>query len=1130
MNYEKGKTYEFNSQQFEISYETGRLLFLIENPASVNKFRVRPFDFQRNKLPKKLTCVYKGGSNMEQTMASVVDQVYTVGETYEFRVMQAGKGGVCELRDDASGLNVTHKFRDKTPKRWDRVNCKVVSLEGGKVKLEPVIEQQAKPQNSFTLADLAAIGLDRRMTYRKTLERVMASEVMSEANAMRKRGDGAWVLEALSALRKYLPAWLTEKGDAKNRANWLDALRFMAIRLIEKSTFLSQFSPDERAKRQRQLSDFADSAYQLSHAAWLISEGRDEAFVKETLASLRDTGWLYHPERKMSLLMSLLALRNHYAHDYIHDIFAVVRARHGDLHFMEAFGDALRLMLSMYINTTCKDVDRSDRSALREIIEAIAIELLLTQGNDFVDWNLHRGRMYMYAALIVDKPASALAQKALDVLSGRLDIPLEFGWSDLDDINLMAHSKLNQPVDAAQDEAVSLFEGEHSRLTINSGGVEIAAASSSEWTEPQEAVSYPILADRRLAVTLPVHLKSTDNLNGKDLSTRQAHWKQIATSLSSAADASQQLKPVARPKLPPKKSQAEVGDKVYVRVTGREEDGKNNIYTVSIVDEHLKGEGWFNKYNDVLSYKCPTELEDFYYEGKPLLLPAKVIEKDKDGRLHFTFRPEVVEASKELAEDLLANNEVFKALISSEKNQQGNYYAISEYGFSMAVWPDKDAPELHDGDMIEAVVDYINHDREKVKLFVNTKMVRPLPESQLVDKFNYSANAYASLISYMANYKTYSPEPKPEDAEKEEEKKQEAAEQSAIAPQYLGTSELGELSLLFDSMSIINRRDITLSFDMLGTASLLAKMAGDKYNSEYIETKMALLMALGKFAMFGRLEPVDLQPLEQRCEVYVRLQDTDIIYKLQTLRALVALGDSQAGMLDNSDSPTSTIADLRELVNSYNLMLGKQLAPARKLVKQHIYELLNLPIPDSDEGSLDVNENGDNEFKESLIYPAGNSMHANPKAQKRELMQTVCAFLNSTTGGTLYIGVNNSGVPKGLDNDFTYINSGYSDFDLRDVKDHFSLLFYQALRDQIGGGSPIVEGFPLTDFVKLEYRDEGNVWIARVSITPFPTMVRLSDGTVYVRHDSSTLPVLNKKEVAKFEKERAKAMKARGGK
>lgn len=1064
---------------------------------------------------------------MEQTLASVLNDVYKVGETYEFRVMLAGKNGLCELRDDTNGITIKHKFFGKAPKRWERVNCKITSLEGGNVKVEPQITtKEVKPKRIFSIKDLAAIGLDRRLTYQKILERAMASEVMSEANAMRLRGNNDWVIEAMRTLSRYLPTWLAEhKGRSGQRAVWLDSLRAMAIQLIENTSFLSQYTPEERSKRQHLISNFADNAYQLSHAAWLIAEGTDKKFVEDTLRSMKETGWLYHPERKMSILMSLLAMRNHYAHDYIHDIFAVIRSRHNDVHFMDAFGDALRIMLSMYINTTSKDLDRTDHAALREIIEAIALELLLTKDKNFEQWNLHRGRMYMYAAIIVDKPASVLVQKAMDLLSGRLDAKLEFGWVDLDNITVMAHGKLNKPFEREEVEtAPSVYESEHATIRIDATGMGINSATESP--NPVTAISYPILDDRQLNITLPSPTKTDADAKTPDLFARQAQWKEIANALTTTSEVKEPSRPVPNPDLPKVKRAAEVGDRVKVRITGQDEMNRF-LFFASIVDKDIEGDGWFNKKEDVISYNCPNTLELFKFEGKDLLLPAVVTEKEEDGFLHFSFRDEVIDATKDVIDDIRAKEEDFKAFISSDKNVKGSYTAIAEYGFSMAVWPDRNTPDLHKGDMVKAKINYIK-EGDNNKLFVNTNFVDTLPERP--DEFQYAEDAFAGMMGYLANYETYNPEEWEPKKEKETAEEPTSEDQNDETVEYLNTQDVYELSQLFDTMSLINRRDMGLEFDMLGTAAVLAKMAGDKYNAEYIETKMALLVTLNKFAMLGALDSSDITPLERRCEVYVRLQDSDIIFKLNVLRTLSAMGRTEqtaALLTANSPEDRPRLRELRELVISYNLMLGKQLTQARRLVKEHIYQHLNLIVPDEEEGCIKVIEGHDYEFKSSMFYPSSNKMHPDPKKQKRELMEAVCAFLNSQDGGTLYIGVADKGKIVGLDNDFVYINEGYSEFDLRDVMDHFSLQFNQALSEWLANKQPILEGHPLDEFVRLEWQAENNTWYARVTVKSFPTMVRLADGSVYIRQQSSSKPILGgPKEIAKYEKERAKTKRA----
>ena len=210
------------------------------------------------------------------------------------------------------------------------------------------------------------------------------------------------------------------------------------------------------------------------------------------------------------------------------------------------------------------------------------------------------------------------------------------------------------------------------------------------------------------------------------------------------------------------------------------------------------------------------------------------------------------------------------------------------------------------------------------------------------------------------------------------------------------------------------------------------------------------------------------------------------------------------------------LAALRRLVLSYNLLRGLRQNDVRRNIKLGIYNLLSLPLPDIDVSRVDAREDQHHEFKESLFYPAGNAMQVDEKAQAQEIAEVICGMLNSE-GGTLYIGVNNQGIPSGLANDFTYLNRGHADYDVLDMQDKFSLAFYANLREQIG---LTYGGKPMRDYVTLEFDDLGEKVIARVSVRPFPGMVRMKDDKVFLRQDSSTLPIRTAREQKEFEKNR----------
>ena len=78
MTFETGKKYEFKRNEFDISKETGRLYFVIKDPAEDINYRIKPFDFQTRELPEKIVCYLSSAGRVSQDVYSVVPLLYNV--------------------------------------------------------------------------------------------------------------------------------------------------------------------------------------------------------------------------------------------------------------------------------------------------------------------------------------------------------------------------------------------------------------------------------------------------------------------------------------------------------------------------------------------------------------------------------------------------------------------------------------------------------------------------------------------------------------------------------------------------------------------------------------------------------------------------------------------------------------------------------------------------------------------------------------------------------------------------------------------------------------------------------------------------------------------------------------------
>lgn len=285
-------------------------------------------------------------------------------------------------------------------------------------------------------------------------------------------------------------------------------------------------------------------------------------------------------------------------------------------------------------------------------------------------------------------------------------------------------------------------------------------------------------------------------------------------------------------------------------------------------------------------------------------------------------------------------------------------------------------------------------------------------------------------------------------------------------------------------------------------------LAGDTYRAQFLELKQAMVEGLSRFVIDGRVDRAGVAELARRVSQFPG-NDSDLARRMEILQTLSMLDAPAMGetvtLPDDRDS--SLTGALKRMVASYNMLRGLRLNSLRRELKKSIYDLLSLQMPDIDVSRVNANEDQYHEFKESLVYPAGNKMQPDEKKQGLEIAQVICGMLN-TEGGTLYIGVANTGVPRGLVNDFVYINNGFEEYDLQDVKDKFSLRFCKVLRDQFGLAVEGTQVYP--SLVALEFDDIDDHCFAVVSVKPFAGVVRMADGSVFVRQDTSTLPVKKK--------------------
>lgn len=295
---------------------------------------------------------------------------------------------------------------------------------------------------------------------------------------------------------------------------------------------------------------------------------------------------------------------------------------------------------------------------------------------------------------------------------------------------------------------------------------------------------------------------------------------------------------------------------------------------------------------------------------------------------------------------------------------------------------------------------------------------------------------------------------------------------------------------------------------------------GDSRQDSVIVTRLALLRTLCRYTVNKSLDDDALRTLAD-ASTSGATGDSIVRYmaiQIGILR-LMDTPDWQQVMANcrNDASETSPrLVDMCDLVAAYNLLQGMSMSATRHDIRRRILEGLRVPFDEKADVESLGKENSTLEFKSSIVYPANNNMQPDDARQGREVMQIIDGMLNSD-GGTLYIGVNDSGIPVGLESDFMHISgyTGFREYDESHERDHFELRFEDHLRNMLGltcDGQQLIPEYVSLTFESASGNGSDKTY-ARVTVKPFPGLVTMDDGQVFLRNNTSTVPMKNSTEI-----------------
>ena len=136
------------------------------------------------------------------------------------------------------------------------------------------------------------------------------------------------------------------------------------------------------------------------------------------------------------------------------------------------------------------------------------------------------------------------------------------------------------------------------------------------------------------------------------------------------------------------------------------------------------------------------------------------------------------------------------------------------------------------------------------------------------------------------------------------------------------------------------------------------------------------------------------------------------------------------------------------------------------------------------------------EFKSSIAFPAGGTEENMPE-QLRIITQSIAGFMNKD-GGSLYIGVNDSGEPfKDISEEFQYLNDDENDkYTYNLNEDHYKLKLHNKIRCYLGDYA--------TSLVKIVFHEANGVKYTEIKVEKAASVVWHSGTKLFVRCDNCT--------------------------
>lgn len=1090
-------------------------------------YYVRLFPFQEAQVdPDEIHCLITtddaGCVRITQNIQPYLDKMYTRDEEYEFRVRSVYADHAYSEVEDSAGF-FFRLYTERSLLVGQRVTCRVAEIGGGKMKLEltDATVSEAEEKEQLPEPDLALTESVLAHTLSEACPHDLPADAIASMSRLILGNDepfdrraGKWLSLLLQDEAKHSLHSPTSSEDAafgpvslqSRRSDLLQAIRTAVLHVLQSSDALAGCDPQRRSLLQERLTQFAEQCEFYSRAAALIDEGRHAAFIEALFANLRTSHYLYHAAEQLEVMMCVFTFLPELLEAQMDSFLSIITAAEESAWKTATFRRAFIRLLDYYVSeqydavSTTHDVEDPN---FCNVFKALSIQLHLADPEhdaDLFDAALSHARLYRMAACFRTGNADALLHKSLLSLADVLADPVgkAYAWADVPHLPLVA-ARLSESVETGMlPDFEKSFVDEVPRLTVSSSALTLCPAGTSEGV-------HPVIPDvEHLWGGLQVLSDDKcDWISSPDALLIDAHrlWNDIERSARGREQAPREAKRKMRPSVYEDKYK-----KTRLYIAPYAVDPKHaDRFLCRIDDEKYEGEGYLS-FNEIALFRL-SELngkEPFRTpDGEQICVEADILDEDT-GTGMFVFSTKGV-FQERLKEEASAGDE-FCCVLTDHNQNTGDWIGYAENGLGVKfingdtvneqrILALQENGEYKGGDALN------RGNVLKAKLLETSSSGNVLVEI-LDGVYGRNINQVDTVVQLARELGAPCL-----DADKE------ADETKVVVAGTLFTPEqIDELTLLFDQVACREHGRVR-RYHYVSAARLMALMAHREQRTAFYDKWRDLLEMLDYYAVNRTFDDAQKQRIEDYYAHYTPA-DGHLIELIEILRVLSRF-DTSAGettLLEcTREGSTERVRKLAAMVLAANLLDTGDLEAAHASIRARVDEILLIgretkqPI-----GREDIAT----EFKTSVVFPPELHMRPDIDRQTHNILRVLCAFYN-TKGGTLYLGVNDHGIPVGLEEDFNFVKfSGKSTADTLDA-------YMRHIRDVVrrAFGSLYTSEHYLTVSHSLHYdKDVVEVRVLR----PADELLRL-DGEVYERQGSECVK-LDGSQLREFEQLRKRRM------